>query len=203
MPHRPALEEAAEGHNAVRPGEVTRPDLEGVTHIPESELPERKPCVPLSLPRARAQRRRADLRASPPPSAPLQPLWTSRSRMERTALRPSDPNDPNVRPVQPARPRRVERRARGGPQHVSLTLSRLARSRWTAPLRTARPGTTALSKGRAAAAQEARRVRGEREGGVREEDEVGALGTSEERSCEDRHCIHVITAFVPENVRAV
>ncbi|GAA5847595.1 hypothetical protein JCM9279_005316 [Rhodotorula babjevae] len=43
MPHRPALEEAAEGHNAVHPGEVTRPDLEGVTHIPESELPERKP----------------------------------------------------------------------------------------------------------------------------------------------------------------
>jgi len=60
MPHRPALEEAAEGHSAVRPGEVTRPDLEGVTHIPESELPERKPCVPLSLFRARAQRRRAD-----------------------------------------------------------------------------------------------------------------------------------------------
>jgi len=49
-------------------------------------------------------------------------------------------------------------------------------------------------------------VRGEREGGVREEDEVGALGTSwrrEERLCKDRHCIHVITAFVPENVRAV
>ncbi|GAA5886974.1 hypothetical protein JCM6882_009403 [Rhodosporidiobolus microsporus] len=40
MPHRASLEEAAEGHSA---GKVTQPDLEGVTHIPESQLPPRLP----------------------------------------------------------------------------------------------------------------------------------------------------------------
>lgn len=38
MPHRASLEEAAEGHPA---GRATTPDLEGVTHIPESQLPRR------------------------------------------------------------------------------------------------------------------------------------------------------------------
>ncbi|GAA5842182.1 hypothetical protein JCM11251_000118 [Rhodosporidiobolus azoricus] len=38
MPHRPSLEDAAEGHAVPR---ATTPDLQGVTHIPESELPPR------------------------------------------------------------------------------------------------------------------------------------------------------------------
>ncbi|GAA6003933.1 uncharacterized protein JCM10292_000612 [Rhodotorula paludigena] len=42
MPQRPALEDAAEGHTRVEPGEVTLPDLDGVTHVPERELPPRK-----------------------------------------------------------------------------------------------------------------------------------------------------------------
>lgn len=45
MPQRPALEDAAEGHTRVEPGEVTLPDLDGVTHVPERELPPRKECV--------------------------------------------------------------------------------------------------------------------------------------------------------------
>ncbi|GAA6009902.1 hypothetical protein JCM10207_002151 [Rhodosporidiobolus poonsookiae] len=38
VPHRAALEDAAEGRKA---GRATTPDLDGVTHIPESELPVR------------------------------------------------------------------------------------------------------------------------------------------------------------------
>jgi hypothetical protein len=47
MPHRASLEEAAEGKPA---GRATTPDLEGVTHIPESQLPRRHDRMGTSLP---------------------------------------------------------------------------------------------------------------------------------------------------------
>ncbi|BGP52417.1 hypothetical protein JCM10450v2_008395 [Rhodotorula kratochvilovae] len=43
VPHRAPLSEAAHGHAQVEVGRATTPDLEGVTHIPEDQLPERKP----------------------------------------------------------------------------------------------------------------------------------------------------------------
>ncbi|TNY22309.1 hypothetical protein DMC30DRAFT_392516 [Rhodotorula diobovata] len=43
LARRTSLKAAAHGHTRVDEGEVTQPDLDGVTHIPESQLPERKP----------------------------------------------------------------------------------------------------------------------------------------------------------------
>lgn len=145
LARRTSLKAAAHGHTRVDGGEVTQPDLDGVTHIPESQLPERKPCVP---PFSRSLEVDADPLASPPPLSPHR-------RMDPTALRPSDPNDLNVRPCRPSSDGIVAL-CHGGavswltrsptllsPPFLSLSLRR---SRWTAPRRTAPQATTVRSE---------------------------------------------------------
>ena len=41
LARRTSLKAAAHGHTRVDEGEVTQPDLDGVTHIPEKQLPPR------------------------------------------------------------------------------------------------------------------------------------------------------------------